>query len=107
MVWNNLEDDLDYLCFTKSNKESFDFKNVFQNISKVSFLSPYPDICAFAISMILTVILCLGVKKSTRFNNIFTILNISVVVFVTIAGFIKADPANWTLQKEDLPTDKE
>ena len=40
-----------------------------------------------------------------RYNNIFTILNIAVVVFVTVAGFIKADPHNWSLDKEELPKD--
>jgi amino acid transporter len=70
-------------------------------------LSPYPDICAFSISLLLTGVLCIGVKKSTRFNNVLTILNVAVVVFVTISGFIKADTSNWTIPQEELPKDKE
>jgi hypothetical protein len=29
------------------------------------------------------------------------------VVFVTIGGFIKADPQNWAIEKEELPKDAE
>merc|ERR1719510_1999509 len=42
-------------------------------------LSPYPDLCAFGITLLLTMILSIGVKVSTRFNNLFTCLNASVV----------------------------
>ena len=64
----------------------------------ISFLSPYPDFCAFVITLSLTLILCIGVKESTRFNNIFTCLNICVVVFVTFCGWITADFNNWRLE---------
>ena len=67
----------------------------------ISFLSPYPDFCAFVITLSLTLILCIGVKESTRFNNIFTCLNICVVVFVTFCGWITADFNNWRLEPQD------
>ena len=41
----------------------------------------------------------IGVKVSTRFNNLFTCLNGCVVLFVTVVGLSHADPANWSLQK--------
>ena len=63
----------------------------------IEYISPYPDFFAFGITLLLTVVLCLGVKESTRFNNIFTCLNIAVVLFVTIFGFIHADFDNWSL----------
>ena len=63
----------------------------------IKYISPYPDFFAFGITLLLTVVLCLGVKESTRFNNIFTCLNIAVVLFVTIFGFIHADFENWSL----------
>ena len=69
----------------------------------ISFLSPYPDFCAFLITLALTIILSCGVKESTRFNNLFTALNIMVVVFVTIFGFINADLNNWKISESDLP----
>ena len=63
----------------------------------IKYISPYPDFFAFGITLLLTVVLCLGVKESTRFNNIFTCLNIAVVLFVTIFGLIHADIDNWSL----------
>ena len=69
----------------------------------VPFLSPYPDLCAFFITLLLTLVLCIGVKESTRFNNIFTCLNIFVVIFVTFCGFFKAKGSNWSLTPEDIP----
>jgi amino acid transporter len=52
----------------------------------IPYLSPYPDLCAFTITLLLTFILSIGVKESTRFNNVFTCLNLAVVVFVTGIG---------------------
>ena len=69
----------------------------------INFLSPYPDFFAFFITLALTVILSIGVKESTRFNNIFTCLNIAVVLFVTVFGFIHADVKNWHIPKTDVP----
>ena len=66
----------------------------------IPFLSPYPDFFAFGITCALTVILSLGVKESTRFNNIFTCLNVGVVLFVTVFGFVNADVANWHIAPE-------
>lgn len=60
-------------------------------------LSPYPDFFAFGITLLLTCILTLGVKESSRFNNIFTGVNLLVVLYVVICGFIKADLSNWSL----------
>lgn len=36
-------------------------------------------------------------------NNIFTIVNVSVVLYVIIAGSTKADPSNWSIASEDVP----
>lgn len=71
-------------------------------------LSPYPDFFAFGITLLLTCILTLGVKESSRFNNIFTGVNLLVVLYVVICGFIKADLSNWSLPKPPLnsTTDK-
>ena len=69
----------------------------------VSFLSEYPDFCALGITLLLTGILSIGVKESTRFNNIFTCLNLAIVSFVIIFGFFHADLDNWKIPPEDLP----
>ncbi|KDR23201.1 High affinity cationic amino acid transporter 1 [Zootermopsis nevadensis] len=69
-------------------------------------LSPYFDMFAFLISVILAVALALGVKESSSVNNLFTIVNIGVVLFVIFAGSFKADPKNWKIKKEDIDIDK-
>ena len=69
----------------------------------ISFLSAYPDFFALMITLALTAVLSVGVKESTRFNNLFTALNIGIVAFVTIFGFIHADFDNWKLSVNDIP----
>jgi len=63
----------------------------------MAFLARYPDWTAFAITLVLALVLSVGVQESTRFNNIFTLLNLGVVAFVIITGLTKADLANWSL----------
>ncbi|XP_012943345.1 cationic amino acid transporter 2 [Aplysia californica] len=67
----------------------------------VDQLSDYPDFFAFGITIVLTVLLAVGVKESTRFNNVFTCVNLLVVLYVTICGFFKIDFNNWELK--DVP----
>ncbi|XP_050041888.1 high affinity cationic amino acid transporter 1-like isoform X3 [Dermacentor andersoni] len=70
----------------------------------VSWLSSYPDLFALGITLILAMMLAIGVKESTRFNNLFTGLNLLVVLYVVIAGSFKADVANWQLKPSDVPS---
>ncbi|CAG5131013.1 unnamed protein product [Candidula unifasciata] len=65
---------------------------------RISELSEYPDFFAFGITLLLTVLLAAGVKESTRFNNIFTCVNLLVVLYVTICGLFKIDFKNWQLE---------
>lgn len=48
----------------------------------------------------ISVILAIGVKESTMFNNIFTTLNIVVLSFIIIAGIWHDDPKNWNVPAE-------
>lgn len=59
-----------------------------------SLCNPCPRI--IYISMF-SVVLAVGVKESTTFNNIFTGLNLLVVVYSVICGAFKADTKNWDL----------
>ncbi|ODN00172.1 High affinity cationic amino acid transporter 1 [Orchesella cincta] len=59
------------------------------------------DWFAFSVTLILTLILARGVKESSMFNNIFTCLNLGVVVFVVIAGSFFVDSKNWVLDKNE------
>ncbi|XP_047533228.1 cationic amino acid transporter 3 [Vanessa atalanta] len=69
----------------------------------ISFLANYPDFLAFGLVLLITILLCVGVKESTKLNNVFTALNLATVVIVIIAGAINSDPANWRIKVEDIP----
>lgn len=47
-------------------------------------------------------LLAFGVKESAMVNKIFTAVNILVLVFVVITGFIKGDLANWNITLDTL-----
>ncbi|KAM6915864.1 cationic amino acid transporter 2-like [Xenentodon cancila] len=77
-------------------------------------LAPYPDFFAAALIMLLAGILAYGVKESAILNTVFTAVNVGVLIFIIISGFIKGDVNNWitseeaivnvTRQKENLTT---
>lgn len=83
-------------------------KDTFREIAPINigFMSPYFDFFTFGLSLLLSgknlhlrygnsinviivVGLAFGMKESSIVNNIFTILNIGVVLFVIIGGSIK------------------
>ena len=49
-----------------------------------------------------SVLMCYGVQEVALVNKIFTFVNIGVLVFVSIAGMIKADFHNWQLSPEEV-----
>lgn len=71
----------------------------------VDFLAEYPDFFSFVIIMVLAVVLAAGVKESTFLNNIFTGVNMIVIMIVLVAGSINANPGNWFIPKEEIPED--
>jgi len=54
------------------------------------------SILAYVITTVCTVILLFGAKKSSLFNKIITVVNLSVILFVIILGSIHVDRSNWT-----------
>lgn len=67
----------------------------------ISGLSTYPDFLAFGITFVLTIMLAVGVKESTRFNSVFTVLNLGVVIFVVVAGSFHLNWDNWNITAEE------
>lgn len=44
-----------------------------------------------------------GAKESSFINNIFTVCNLGVVLFVVVAGSILANSENWLIPEEEVP----
>ncbi|XP_044584976.1 cationic amino acid transporter 3-like [Cotesia glomerata] len=80
-------------------------RNYFHSIMpiEVSFLSDYPDFFAFGVVMLLIVLLCVGVQESSYLNMGFTVINLTTILIVIVAGSIKADPANWSIDPSTIP----
>lgn len=69
----------------------------------VPSLSPYPDFLAFGLCILLSVVLCLGMRESSLINNIFTIINLFVICYIIICGLFKVDGHNWNIPYEEVP----
>ena len=52
-------------------------------------------------SIFLTGLLALRVYESTLINKVFMGLNILVLSFIIVSGFIKGNLHNWTLAEQD------
>ena len=50
---------------------------------------------AFVIVGLVTALLCIGVKESTRANNIMVIIKLAVLTLFVVVGTIHIDPANY------------
>ncbi|XP_035397805.1 cationic amino acid transporter 3 [Cygnus atratus] len=64
-------------------------------------LAERPDFFALILIALLTALLAFGVSESALVNKIFTAVNLLVLGFVIIAGFIKGNIKNWQLTEQD------
>ncbi|XP_004646873.1 cationic amino acid transporter 3 [Octodon degus] len=64
-------------------------------------LAEYPDFFAMGLVLLLTGLLALGASESALVTKVFTVVNLLVLGFVIISGFIKGDLHNWKLTEDD------
>ncbi|XP_071317433.1 solute carrier family 7, member 3 [Trachinotus anak] len=69
-------------------------------------LAEYPDLFALILVLLLTGLLAFGVSESALVNKIFTGINLVVLGFVIISGFVKGDGANWNLKVDNYTSFK-
>ncbi|EUJ45432.1 amino acid permease [Listeria riparia] len=56
----------------------------------------YFDLLAFLVIIVIGILLSLGIKESTRVNNIMVLVKVAVVVLFIIVGVFYVKPDNWT-----------
>ncbi|CAO2627465.1 Cationic amino acid transporter 3 [Lemmus lemmus] len=66
-----------------------------------SFLAKYPDFFALGLVLVLTGILALGARESVLVTRVFTGVNLFVLCFVSLSGFMKGSLHNWQLTEDD------
>ena len=56
---------------------------------------PFPDLLAAALVIAVMTILCLGVRSSTNFHNVVTVVNLAIILFMIVFGFFFANFKHW------------
>ncbi|XP_047579003.1 high affinity cationic amino acid transporter 1 [Lutra lutra] len=79
-----------------------EFSRTHMALNAPGVLAENPDIFAVIIILILTGLLTLGVKESAMVNKIFTCVNVLVLGFIMVSGFVKGSIKNWQLTEEDF-----
>ncbi|CAM9958720.1 unnamed protein product [Rangifer tarandus platyrhynchus] len=66
-----------------------------------SILATFPDFVVLALLLVMIGVLALGARESTLVNKVFTGINLLVLSFFILSGFIKGDLHNWKLTEQD------
>ncbi|CAD7692204.1 unnamed protein product [Nyctereutes procyonoides] len=64
-------------------------------------LATHLDFFALGLVLLLTGLLVLGASESALFTKVFTGVNVLVLSFIILSGFIKGDLHHWQLTEED------
>ncbi|XP_070605948.1 high affinity cationic amino acid transporter 1 [Erythrolamprus reginae] len=73
------------------------FFSRYMSMNAPGILAKYPDVFSVFIILILTGLLTFGVKESAMVNKVFTCINVLVLGFVMVSGFVKGSIENWQL----------
>lgn len=68
----------------------------FGSVDSGLFFTPYLDFVAFGSILATSVVLSFGARTSANINNLFTLVNIVVIVLVTCIAFAFAKSESWT-----------
>lgn len=90
-AWSGYVDSL-----AKDSIRNFTLTKIGEMNIAVKGFGRFPDFLAFFVILISLVPLSLGVKLTSRTNNVITTINIIVVLIVIFAGFSLAESENWT-----------
>lgn len=64
-------------------------EELFGGVVSINLLAPI-------LLILLTIILCYGVKESSAVNSFMTTMKVCIVIFVVLAGAFKVDVSNWS-----------
>nr|XP_008542823.1 PREDICTED: cationic amino acid transporter 4-like [Equus przewalskii] len=72
------------------------FTEAHVGIWQVPFLSQYPDFWAAVIPLLASTFVSCGARVSSWLNHVLLAINMLVILFIIILGFVLARPYNWS-----------
>uniref|UniRef100_G3TRV1 Solute carrier family 7 member 1 n=1 Tax=Loxodonta africana TaxID=9785 RepID=G3TRV1_LOXAF len=79
-----------------------EFSRTHMALNAPGVLAENPDIFAVCCLCTFPGLLTFGVKESAMVNKIFTCVNVLVLGFIMVSGFVKGSVKNWQLSEEDF-----
>ncbi|XP_071805509.1 high affinity cationic amino acid transporter 1-like [Asterias amurensis] len=66
-------------------------------------LAKYPDFIALGLCILLAAALAFGAKISSSLNNIFTGVNLFIIIYVIVCGLFRLDISYWQIPADQIP----